>query len=60
MADVKDQADIHRVMLTEAMVSAGIGAYFMLDREYDNSERIVTEIFQAMIAAAQKPSPSIS
>jgi hypothetical protein len=39
------------IELTPEMIEAGLSAYLSLDREHDPYERIVTEIFQAMVAA---------
>jgi hypothetical protein len=38
--------------LTPEMVSAGLNAYWGLDREHDPDERIVSEVFRAMLLAS--------
>jgi hypothetical protein len=41
--------------LTPEMIEAGIDAYSRLDREFDSTERIVTDVFLAMVEAARLP-----
>lgn len=48
------------VEMTPAMVAAGVDAYWACDREFDASEKIVSEVFQAMIAVHLSPMPEAS
>lgn len=40
------------VILTPAMVQAGVDAYRECDRDFDSDERVVTEVFQAVLESA--------
>jgi hypothetical protein len=46
------------IKITDAMIDAGIDAYLALDREWDLPERIVRDIFEAMLQASLNPPPT--
>ena len=39
---------------TPVMIDAGVSAYLALDREWDSLERIVTDVYEAMVLAARQ------
>jgi hypothetical protein len=48
-------ADVIEIDLTPAMIDAGVDAYLALDRGFDQPDKIVMEVFQAMIRARHEP-----
>lgn len=43
------------IEVTPAMIDAGIDAYLAADREFDQPDKVVIEVFQAMTRARHKP-----
>lgn len=48
-----EQSVAEEALITPQMVAAGLDAYWALDREHDPDERIISEVFRAMMSARE-------
>jgi hypothetical protein len=48
-------AGASEIEITPAMIKAGVDAYVACDREFDSIEKIITDVFQAMMDTTRQP-----